>query len=253
MTPSARHPARGFTLVEFLVVIGIIAVLISVLMPALQKARRAAEATQCQANLKNIGQGMLIFAHNNNDRLPGQATTTSSYTWQNIMNAEVYKGVNMIPRLGTGANSKLYCPFQAGGNAGTFRSYGMNTFMGSSGQAGTLDADATQIEYLKSYHPGLTKYNWGIKRSKIRQSSRKWLVNENDRNDYFTGRNPIVLGWNPNYPKWSADRAQGSDGGSFSFRHPTLIMNVLFADMHVEGVHFGPTVANDSVTRPYIN
>ena len=57
----------GFTLVELLVVISIIALLLSILMPALSQVKKKAQSVICRSNLKQIGTGSLMYAQNNKD------------------------------------------------------------------------------------------------------------------------------------------------------------------------------------------
>ena len=67
---ALRNRSNAFTLIELLVVISIIALLIAILLPALGAARSSARATQCNANLHQVGIGMVGFETDNKDTGP---------------------------------------------------------------------------------------------------------------------------------------------------------------------------------------
>lgn len=101
-TPRRAVRARAFTLVELLVVIGIIAILVSILFPALQKARDKALAVQCASDQRQIFLACQMFAQDNKDHLPrpgfagddGALTGTDA----NDIDKKVYFA---LPRAGT--------------------------------------------------------------------------------------------------------------------------------------------------------
>ena len=67
--PSPAGRRRAFTLVELLVVIGIIGVMIAILLPALQKARQQSVTVQCMSNLRQVGLQLLQYTDENNGYL----------------------------------------------------------------------------------------------------------------------------------------------------------------------------------------
>jgi prepilin-type N-terminal cleavage/methylation domain-containing protein len=83
--PPTRNSPPAFTLVELLVVIGIIALLIAILLPTLSKAREAAHRSACLANLRSLGQAFHLYADQYHDYVP-LGHIDDEYQWDYTLN-----------------------------------------------------------------------------------------------------------------------------------------------------------------------
>lgn len=92
---------RAFTLIELLVVVAIIALLISILLPALSRSRDRAKAVVCASHLHSMGLAVTMYCQTNNNWLPetgymhGGGTGRAAFSWFNTMNKE-YNNVDVL-------------------------------------------------------------------------------------------------------------------------------------------------------------
>ena len=113
---------KAFTLVELLVVIGIIALLIAILMPVLGRAREQANWIKCLSNLRQVGQAFMMYTNNNKGFFPRAGAGTDPLDW--IYWEDTPPGANnqrnidlspLAPYLGIPVNREiLKCPSDTG-------------------------------------------------------------------------------------------------------------------------------------------
>jgi prepilin-type N-terminal cleavage/methylation domain-containing protein/prepilin-type processing-associated H-X9-DG protein len=114
------HPRRGFTLIELLVVIAIIAILIGLLLPAVQKVREAAARMSCQNNLKQLGLGLHNYHDVASKLPPGGANDQAAFGGTGAGGTGQWGSSWMVYILPHIEQNALYSKWQFSGSSGAF-------------------------------------------------------------------------------------------------------------------------------------
>ena len=273
---SRRGMRSAFTLVELLVVIGIIALLISILLPSLNRARESARAIKCLSNMRQLGMGVIMYTTSNKQQLPYQGDY-DTYNYPNGSGPYNFPALRLEAILGSSMGLKP-------DNAGNYPTLEILRCPSVDDGLGTRHYQAN-VRIIPCFH----NMNFGyamnqtcqqsLRISRIHRSTEIAMFYEASRQLYsgdagignvdqqpynldasrmfydarafrtdtllgYNGEQPMVTDYDRNH-----DALDSNDGnrGRLRFRHyNNKVMNAVFVDGHAEGFrgHFERNRAN---------
>jgi prepilin-type N-terminal cleavage/methylation domain-containing protein len=220
MKLGVKKLIRGFTLLELLAVIATIAILASLLLPVLGKAKIKAQRTQCMSNLRQLGFAWHQYYADNNDTLAESYPASSNVWVKGDMTKSEEAGNGDLIRQGTlysySQSLPIYrCPTDKGTKVcgqtlKTLRSYSMNCFMGERDpNLGPIPTTADKFVYFYA------------RQGDIPSPSTKWVMLDEDErsiNDGFFVTDPTAHVWK-DFPAISPHRHGFSYALNFADGH----------------------------------
>jgi prepilin-type N-terminal cleavage/methylation domain-containing protein/prepilin-type processing-associated H-X9-DG protein len=235
--PSSRPP-RGFTLVELLVVIGIIAVLVALLMPAFGAAREQARSVQCLSNLREMVVACQAYSTTYRGFYPPavQGRTAGNLAYADSWDYTIITDLSTF--LVTVEPGLLWM------GRGDLRVHQCPSFLGS---AMAANNEHTGYNYNTSFvgrgmFAGGTRFDPPAKLVEVRKPELTIVFGDGE---FASGANKFMR--SPLPSGWGSDTGIARHAGTQGFRHRRRT-NAAFADGHVESLAERHTAGNTSVT-----
>ena len=224
--PQNRRFAGGFTLIELLVVIAVISLLMAMLLPALEAARRLARRTVCQSNLRQIAIGWELYLDGNDGVFLHRTNINHDFGgWKGITgyasSRELNQYVGLDPNISTENGARLFrCPADTGGMPGLFDVESAHQYFGNSYQTNWLLIRGSKLLSVPSDYVVLRN----VINKRLENGISRMDVTTNPAQLLLLGDNNWIDEW---YPIPMSPHGQEWHGKLHYF-------NMVFLDCHVE-------------------
>jgi prepilin-type N-terminal cleavage/methylation domain-containing protein/prepilin-type processing-associated H-X9-DG protein len=245
-------PRRGFTLIELLVVVAIIALLISILLPALGRARDRSKMVVCASNLKQIGLGFYYYADDHGGRPPPNRLRVSASAPQGgtppeYRDSDWWYYAHMVPKYipankMSQTNAAFSGVFRCPSDPAAGRAYAMNIF--------ASDADPNRVSYATPFVRGSAFNPFRVPKPDL------YLLVGEAHAIFSDALNPGLYGTRYQigsegsslyikFCKVEENAQRGPFYGYIDFKKHRERVNFLLADLHVESLYKKEVVAPD--------